>query len=283
MSPLAAVLALVMGLTLGLLGGGGSILAVPILVYLVALESKVAIATSLLVVGATSAFALIPHARAGNVVWNTGLVFGTFGMAGAFVGGLLAQYVPDAILLGGFALLMFGAGLAMLRKKRAHAPGEDTPPPATLPIIAIEGLVVGVVTGLIGAGGGFIIVPALVLMGGLDMKKAVGTSLFIIAIKSVAGFAGYMTHVEVEWGLAAGFVAASVTGAFIGSQVARRVDASSLKSTFGVFVLVVASVMLTNEIGARVGVEAWWSAVLAGGLGLAVGTMLAMRQRVADS
>lgn len=279
MSPLAAILALIMGLTLGLLGGGGSILAVPILVYLVALESKVAIATSLLVVGATSAFALIPHARAGNVVWKTGIVFGSFGMAGAFLGGMVAEYVPDAVLLGGFAVLMFGAGLAMLRKKKVDDTEEHEP--AKIPVIAVEGLVVGVITGLIGAGGGFIIVPALVLMGGLDMKKAVGTSLFIISIKSAAGFAGYMTHVQVEWALAGGFTVASVAGAFLGSIVARKVDASSLKSGFGVFVLVVASVMLTNEIGARVGLEAVWPAVLAGVAGLAVGTMLAVRQRVA--
>jgi uncharacterized membrane protein YfcA len=278
-NPLAIGLALLMGVTLGLLGGGGSILAVPILVYVLALPSKVAIATSLLVVGLTSAFALIPHARAGNVVWKTGAIFGAFGMMGAGFGGWLAQFVPDALLLVGFALLMFGAGIAMLRKKQGGpaAPSDG----ASLPVIAAEGLVVGVVTGLIGAGGGFIIVPALVLMGGLDMKRAVGTSLFIIAIKSAAGFAGYLSHVQVDWALAGGFAVASVTGAFLGSLVARRVDASNLKSGFGVFVLVVASVMLTNEIEARLGMEAMWPAVVAGVVGLAVGTVMAVRQQAA--
>ena len=281
MNPLAIALALLMGITLGLLGGGGSILAVPILVYVLALPSKVAIATSLLVVGITSAFALIPHARAGNVVWKTGVIFGAFGMMGAGFGGWLAQFVPDALLLVGFALLMFGAGIAMLRKKRGGP--EPASGGASLPVIAAEGLVVGVITGLIGAGGGFIIVPALVLMGGLDMKRAVGTSLFIIAIKSAAGFAGYLSHVEIDWTLAAGFAIASVAGAFVGSLIARRVDASNLKSAFGVFVLVVASVMLTNEIEARLGMEAIWPAVVAGVVGLAVGTVMAVRQQAATA
>lgn len=276
MTPLAAALALVMGLTLGLLGGGGSILAVPILVYVLAIESKVAIATSLLVVGSTAAFALIPHARAGNVVWKTGAVFGGFGMAGAYAGGVLAKFVPDALLLIGFALLMFAAGLAMLRKKRGE--NAETSTPAALPVIAAEGLVVGVVTGLIGAGGGFVIVPALVLMGGLSMRDAVGTSLFIIAIKSVAGFAGYMAHVDIRWDLAAGFALCSVTGAFVGSMLAKRIDPSVLKQGFGVFVLVVAAVMLTLEVAPALGVPGAVPAIVAGAVALAVGGALALRK-----
>ena len=257
MSILAAILALVMGLVLGLLGGGGSILTVPILVYVLEVSEKSAIATSLLVVGATSAMALLPHARSGNVVWRTGLVFGVFGMMGAYLGGLVAQFIPGGLLLILFALLMLVTGVMMLRGKKkpaaadAGAEGEDAD--ADLPIfkVAAEGLVVGMITGLVGAGGGFLVVPALALLGGMSMKRAIGTSLLVIAMKSFAGFAGFAGHVSIDYELALTFVGAAVVGTFVGAAIARRMDATKLRTVFAIFVLVMAVFIIFKQADAE--------------------------------
>lgn len=255
MSIIAIVAALVMGFVLGLLGGGGSILAVPILVFLLGVEAKAAIATSLLVVGATSAFAAVNHARSGNVVWRTGLVFGLFAMAGAFLGGLLSKYIPGEVLLVMFGLLMLVTAGAMLRKKKggdgeAKVDGHDHPP-KKLPVIkiALEGLVVGGVTGLVGAGGGFLVVPALAILGGLSMRHAIGTSLMVIAMKSFAGFAGYAGHVEIDWKLVGGFVAAALVGTVLGSQVGKAIDAARLRTAFAYFVLVMGVFIVVQKTG----------------------------------
>jgi hypothetical protein len=252
MSIVGGAAALVMGFVLGLLGGGGSILAVPILVFLLGVEAKSAIATSLLVVGATSAFAVVNHARNGNVVWRTGLVFGAFAMGGAFLGGLLAKFIPGNVLLILFASLMLATAVAMLRSKRQSeedggSAGEDKPLP--IPKIAAEGLVVGAVTGLVGAGGGFLVVPALALLGGLPMRKAIGTSLFVIALKSFAGFAGYAGHVSIDVELVTGFVGAAVVGTVIGSQTAKVVEAAKLRRAFAVFVFAMGVFIIAQKTG----------------------------------
>ena len=192
---LAASLSVLIGLALGLLGGGGSILTVPILIYALHMEPKTAIATSLLVVGVTSLVAVIPHARAGRVQWRTAWVFGGTGMIGAYAGGRVAAYLPSSLLLLGFAAMMLATAVAMIRGRQqrpvsAEAGGEACPTGMCAPVrSALHGLIVGAVTGLIGAGGGFLVVPALALLGGLSMPVAVGTSLLVIAIKSLAGFA----------------------------------------------------------------------------------------------
>jgi uncharacterized membrane protein YfcA len=160
----------VIGLLLGLTGGGGSILTVPLLVYVVGLDAKIAIATSLLVVGLASLAALIPHSRTGNVRWKTGIIFGCAGMVGAYSGGRLAVYIADVLLLLLFAGVMIGSGVAMVKKKSLAPLHEGN---ATADIgrswtkIIGDGFVVGIVTGLVGAGGGFLVVPALALLGGL--------------------------------------------------------------------------------------------------------------------
>lgn len=253
MTVLAFLAALTMGFVLGLLGGGGSILAVPILVFLLGVNAKAAIATSLLVVGTTSAFAAIGHARNGNVVWRTGLIFGAFSMAGAFGGGLLAAFIPGNVLLILFAVLMLVTAIAMLRRKPrapAHASPDETPK-AQLPIpkIALEGIVVGAVTGLIGAGGGFLVVPALALLGGLSMRNAIGTSLLVIAMKSFAGFAGYAGHVEIDFALVSGFVVAAILGTVLGTQAARKIEADRLRKVFAYFVLAMGAFILTQKLG----------------------------------
>jgi uncharacterized membrane protein YfcA len=252
MTAVVVALAVLIGISLGLLGGGGSILAVPLLVYVAGMGAKEAIATSLLVVGVTSLAAVVGHARAGRVQWRTGVLFGLAAMAGAYLGGRLGEYVPGTWLLVGFAVMMLATAGAMIRGRRpgstaGHGVRTDT---IHLPIVTIllEGIVVGLVTGLVGAGGGFLVVPALVLLGGLSMPKAVGTSLLVIAMKSFAGLAGYLSAVHIHWPLAGAVTAAAVAGSLIGAVLVRRVDPEALRQSFGWFVLLMGGVVLAQEL-----------------------------------
>ncbi|MEH0845633.1 sulfite exporter TauE/SafE family protein [Micromonospora sp. CPCC 205711] len=240
-------LAVLIGVSLGLLGGGGSILAVPLLVYVADLPAKEAIATSLLVVGATSAVGVIPHARAHRVRWRTGLIFGFAGMTGAYAGGRLAEFIPAGYLLTGFAVMMLATAVAMIRGRRS---AEGKPVPHELPVlrVIIDGVVVGLVTGLVGAGGGFLVVPALALLGGLPMPVAVGTSLVVIAMKSFAGLAGYLSSVSINWGLAAAVTAAAIIGSFAGGRLAGRIPADILRKSFGWFVVVMGVFVLGQQL-----------------------------------
>ena len=233
------------GLVLGLLGGGGSILAVPALVYLAGLDPKVAIATSLIVVGTTAGVAVVPHARAGNVAWRIGLVFAVSAMAGAFAGGAAAAYIPAKALLLLFAVMMVVTAGAMLRGR-----GELEPTAKELPVlkVLVEGLAVGGLTGLVGAGGGFLVVPALVLLGGMAIHQAVGTSLLVIALKSVAGLAGYLSHVQVDWALAGSFAGTAAVASLVGAALSKRVPAPKLRRGFAYFVLVMAALVLIQEL-----------------------------------
>ena len=248
-------LAVFVGVALGLLGGGGSILTVPLLAYVAGMDAKQAIATSLLVVGVTSAIGAISHARAGRVQWRTGLIFGAAGMAGAYAGGLLARFIPGTVLLIGFAVMMIATAIAMLRGRKnidASEGGHHLP----VPKIVAEGLVVGLVTGLVGAGGGFLVVPALALLGGLPMPVAVGTSLIVIAMKSFAGLGGYLSSVQIDWTVALAVTAAAVVGAVVGTRLTALVDPDALRKVFGWFVLAMSSVILAQEIHPSVGVVA---------------------------
>lgn len=240
-------LAVLIGVSLGLLGGGGSILAVPLLVYVADLPPKEAIATSLLVVGATSAVGVIPHARAHRVRWRTGLIFGVAGMTGAYAGGRLAEFIPAGFLLTGFAVMMLATAVAMIRGRRG---AEGRPVPHELPVLRVilDGVVVGLVTGLVGAGGGFLVVPALALLGGLPMPVAVGTSLVVIAMKSFAGLAGYLSSVSINWGLAAAVTVAAVLGSFVGGRLAGRIPADILRKAFGWFVVVMGVFVLGQQL-----------------------------------
>lgn len=260
---LTVVLAAAIGLSLGTLGGGGSILAVPLLVYVADLPAKEAIATSLLVVGATSAVAVLPHARAGRVRWRTGLLFGAAGMAGAYGGGRLAAYVPAGFLLGLFAVLMLGTAAAMIRGRRSDV---VRPVPSELPVLKAlaEGVVVGLVTGLVGAGGGFLVVPALALIGGLPMPVAVGTSLLVIAMKSFAGLAGYLSAVDIDWRLAAAVTAAAILGSLVGSRLTGVVREDVLRRAFGWFVLGVGAFVLVQQLPADLRQNLWLWAGVAG-------------------
>jgi hypothetical protein len=275
---LAVVLGLsvLVGVSLGLLGGGGSILTVPILVYVAGLEAKEAIAASLFVVGVTSAFGAVSHARAGRVRWRTGLLFGAAGMAGAYAGGRAGQYVPGSWLLAGFAVMMLATGVAMLRGRQPTDPAVDPAARRDVPVLHVlaEGIVVGLVTGLVGAGGGFLVVPALVLLGGLPMATAVGTSLVVIALKSAAGFAGYLHTVSVDWSLLLAVTAAAVVGGVLGGRLVGRIRPEVLRRAFGWFVLAMAAVLLSEQAPAG-----WRPAVLAGFTVAGLAAVAALRAR----
>lgn len=238
---------LLIGVSLGILGGGGSILTVPILVYLAGMETKEAIATSLFVVGVTSAAGVVSHARAGRVRWRTGLLFGFAGMTGAYAGGRLAEFIPGTVLLVAFALMMIATAIAMIRGRR-QAPKKVH---HELPVlhVLLDGIVVGLVTGLVGAGGGFLVVPALALLGGLPMTVAVGTSLLVISMKSFAGLAGYLASVHIDWGFAALVTATAVVGSLVGGLLAGRIPQDALRKSFGWFVAVMGVFVLSQQTG----------------------------------
>lgn len=257
---LAILLALIVGLSLGLLGGGGSILMVPILRYVLELEGHGAIATSLFIVGTTSGVALIAHARRGHVQWRTGFVFGASGMLGAYLAGQVAQFLPAPLLLIAFSAMMLATAYAMLRGRRAAGNEERSDPDKGtrsrgLRIVA-EGLTVGAVTGFVGAGGGFLVVPALVLLGGVPMQVAVGTSLLVIALKSFAGLAGYIGHTPLDWGLALALSAAAIVGSLGGGALARFISPELLRRAFGWFVVAMAFFVLGQEVPALWGQHA---------------------------
>lgn len=248
---LAAAAALLVGISLGLLGGGGTILTVPALVYGLSMAPTVAIATSLVIVSATAAASLLVHARAGHVQWRTGLVFGGAGMLGAYGGATLGAHLPGRVLLIAFAAMMLATSIAMLRR----APDRPPTPKATgargLAKILAEGLVVGAITGLVGAGGGFLVVPALALLGGLSMRDAVGTSLLVIALKSAAGFVGYAGRVDIDWAIAGTMSAVAIAGSLLGARVAARVPQAALRRGFAIFVFVMGAAMVAVELLVR--------------------------------
>ncbi len=242
---LAGILSALIGVVLGLLGGGGGILAVPVLVYVVGVAAKSAIAMSLFLVGTTSAVGTTLAARAGRVRWKMGGLFASSSMAGAFLGGQLARFVPERALLVALAAVMLATALAMFRERAESA---DAPRPIAVWRILVVGAAVGVVSGLVGAGGGFLIVPALTLFGGLAMREAIGTSLFIIAAQSFAGFVGHVTHVALDWRLLAITTAAAVLGMYAGSTLGKRVSVQGLKRGFSALVFVTGSVVLGREL-----------------------------------
>ncbi|WP_294949378.1 sulfite exporter TauE/SafE family protein [Sulfurivirga sp.] len=232
--------ALAIGLSLGLLGSGGSILTVPVLVYLVGQDPKVAIAGSLMIVGLISAFSALPYWRKGLISWRTLAWFAPPGMAGAVAGAWAAHFVSAQVQMLIFAALMLSAAWLMWKplKLDDEAPHE---PRAWWKII-IDGFVVGAVTGMVGVGGGFLIIPALVLLGGLPMRLAVGTSLVIIALKSFAGFVEYL-HVlkslklSVDWTVIWLISAVGIAGGWLGHHLSHRLDQAHLRRIFAVFLL----------------------------------------------
>ncbi|MEL6248817.1 MAG: sulfite exporter TauE/SafE family protein [Cyanobacteria bacterium J06627_15] len=249
------LLAVCIGLSLGLLGGGGSILAVPILVYVMGVNSKVAIAMSLFIVGSVSLLGVIPYARHGRVSWRIAAGFIPTAMLGAYLGTQLIRLplITETVQLVSFGLVMLAASILMIRRGRRSVKPQSAQPqdaaaqPSVSWLILLEGLGVGIVTGFVGVGGGFLIIPALVLLGGVPIKTAVGTSLLIIAFNSATGFLGYLTQVSIDWGLTLPFTLAAGLGTLLGSRLSRIVSAEQLQKGFGYFVLAVAIFVLIRR------------------------------------
>lgn len=253
-----------MGLSLGLIGGGGSILTVPILVYLFHIEPVQATGYSLFIVGLTALFGGIDYARKGLIDFRTGFTFALPSFLGVYLArAYLVPAIPDEIasiaqlhltknllIMVVFALLMIVASVSMIRQGNGVCTRRAVLKPGTrVALIGIEGLVIGGITGLVGAGGGFLIIPALVVLTGLSMSMAVGTSLMIIAIKSLFGFAGDLHHgAQVSWPFLLTIAAIAVTGIFVGSALAKFVPEAKLKKTFGVFVLTMGTLILIQQL-----------------------------------
>ncbi|MDT8407218.1 MAG: sulfite exporter TauE/SafE family protein [Methylococcales bacterium] len=251
---LALALAVLIGLLLGLMGGGGSILTVPMLVYVLGIEPKTAIVTAFVVVGLSSLGALLPHAREQAVCWRSGLWFGISGMAGAYGGGVLAHQLSATILLTIFGLLSLGTGWWMLRRPaQAGKPANqctDRLCPKQVPYGKVlgYGALIGLVTGLVGVGGGFLIVPALNLLVGLTLPAAVGTSLMIIAMNCLAGFAGYQQHAAFDAELTLMIAAGALLGSGIGARLSTHIDPEWLRVGFAWLVIAVALFMLGKNL-----------------------------------
>ncbi|PPS45040.1 sulfite exporter TauE/SafE family protein [Chroococcidiopsis sp. TS-821] len=251
------LLAICIGISLGLIGGGGSILAAPILIYVMSVPPQSAFAMTLVIVGFASVIGAIPHWRQGNVNLNTVILFSPAAMLGAYLGARLVSlpFITPTIQLITFGVVMLIASITMIRK--GSKPAESTSKKADrhthhlfVPrwlAIALEGLAVGVLTGFIGIGGGFLVIPALVLLGNVPMKEAVGTSLIILALKSVTGFAGYVGNVPIDWNLLISFTLASSFGILVGSYLNQFVSAKQLEKGFGYFVLAVAIFVLIRR------------------------------------
>ena len=247
--------ALLIGISLGLVGGGGSILAVPVLAYLFAVNEKMATAYSLFIVGASSLVGGLKQHLKGYVDWKTAIVFGIPAIVGV---SLVRHYVipalPDVFfkindfeftrrmgMFGLFALLMIPAAFSMLKKPKEKQQNSDEVVNYNYLLILIEGLLVGGITGIIGAGGGFLIIPALVILANMNMKVAIGTSLVIIAFKSLLGFfLGDALTMDIDWKFLAVFTGISLVGIFIGSYLSNFIDGDKLKKGFGYFIFIMA-------------------------------------------
>lgn len=250
---LVLTLSLLIGLLLGLFGGGGSILTVPMLIYVLHLQPKQAIATSFVAIGVASLLALLPHARRGAVCWRSGFSFGVAGMFGAFAGGRIAAQFPGEVLLLLFGLVALISGVLMLRPKadvvKIKAIAPDIPIcPLRLPLLLLifDGVAVGALTGMLGVGGGFLIVPALTLLIGLPMAAAVGTSLLVIAMNAGAGLIGLGWEVGLQADLTVAVAGGVIAGSMLGSWGAARLSPRWSRRAFGIMVLLVAGYMLAQ-------------------------------------
>ena len=270
MSVMAIPLGLLIGLALGALGGGGSILTVPALVHALGQDPRSATTSSLLIVGITSLLALLPHARAGRVRFAQGLIFGALGTAGSVAGSALAGRVAAQVLLSAFAGLMFVVAMLMLRRAPSQAAGDTQEDPTSEPILALHPLscacprlakvlvtasVVGLLTGFFGVGGGFVLVPSLVLALGFPMPVATGTSLLVIAVNSATALAARLSGGgnRLDWTLIGVFTAAAVAGSLAGGRLTSRIDPRQLTRAFAVLLVLVALYTAARSIPTLLG------------------------------
>ena len=256
------IASVLIGVSLGLIGGGGSILTVPVLVYLFGIDPVLATAYSLFIVGSTSLVGAFPKYRQGLISIKTALIFGTPAIVAVYATrAFLVPIIPNEVFSIGnfvvtksiltmilFAMLMVFASISMIREKNQPNGNGNGEQKFNYPMILLEGAVVGVLTGLVGAGGGFLIIPALVFFSKLPMKHAVGTSLLIIAAKSLIGFLGDITHYQMDWKLLLIVTALAIGGIFAGNWLSHKVPGEKLKKAFGWFVLVMGIYIIVKEL-----------------------------------
>lgn len=254
--------AIFIGITLGLIGGGGSILTVPVLVYLFYIDPVLATAYSLFIVGVTSVIGSVSYFKKGLVNIKTAVVFGIPSIVAVFLTrAYLVPAIPAEVFQVGnfmvtksillmllFALLMVFASYSMIKKKKTVSQDLHQAQKFNYPLILIEGSVVGILTGLVGAGGGFLIIPALVILSKLPMKEAVGTSLVIIAAKSLIGFFGESSETLIDWIFLFKITAFAIAGIFVGIALSKKIDGDKLKPAFGWFVLVMGIYIIIKEV-----------------------------------
>ena len=254
------IAASLIGISLGLIGGGGSILTVPVLVYLIGTDPITATAYSLFIVGTSSLIGTGTYFKKGLVNLKTAIIFGIPSIIAVYsTRKFIVPAIPDELFSIGdfiftksigvmvlFSILMIAASVSMIRGRKDREDAEEQV--FNYPLIIVEGLIVGILTGLVGAGGGFLIIPALVVLSKLPMKQAVGTSLLIIASKSLIGFLGDVSNMTIDWGFLLVFTSISVAGIFIGSALSNKIPGQKLKPAFGWFVLVMGIYILGKSI-----------------------------------
>ncbi|GAB4544197.1 MAG: hypothetical protein OHK0023_00640 [Anaerolineae bacterium] len=244
---LEASLGLLIGVLLGTLGGGGSILTVPALVYLVGQPAGAAVTASLIIVGANSTAGALTHRAQGTLNWRIALIFGGAGMLFSYVAAALSQGLSKEVLLVAFALLMLVVGGVMLLYRAKDCPDCAAKGPRWWKVIG-GGIGVGILTGFLGVGGGFLIVPALVMLVGLPMQQAIGTSLVVIAMNSAAGLLGHLGGVELDWLTILIFGGMGILGAAFGARIAARLNPHRLRQGFAVFVLLLGALLLIDNL-----------------------------------
>ena len=257
------IASILIGISLGLIGGGGSILTVPVLVYLFAVDAVTATAYSLFIVGASSLVGAWPKYKQGFVNLKTAIIFGIPSIASVYatrkffvpaipaeIGNIAGIEITKSLLMMMlFAVLMVAASFSMIKTKKAEAEStEEAEQKFNYPMILLEGALVGVLTGLVGAGGGFLIIPALVMLSKLPMKQAVGTSLLIIAAKSLIGFTGDLGNRTMDWTLLLSVTALAIVGIYIGDKLSKKIDGNKLKKGFGWFVLIMGLYIIAQQL-----------------------------------
>jgi uncharacterized membrane protein YfcA len=250
------------GISLGLIGGGGSILTIPVLVYLLGVNAIDATAYSLFIVGVTALVGAYPKYRQGLVNVKTAIIFGIPSIIAVFISRkLLVPAIPSTLFSIGslvitksilmmllFAVLMVFAAVSMIKNQKVASTQTETKQKHYNPLILLEGVKVGILTGLVGAGGGFLIIPALVIFTGLPMKVAVGTSLLIIASNSLIGFIGDFGHFQMNWSILFSVTGIAIIGIFIGNYLSLKIDGAKLKKGFGWFVLIMGIYIIVKEL-----------------------------------
>ena len=251
-------LSAVIGLIVGLLGAGGSIMTIPLFVYVQGMPAAEAIASSLLVVAMASTFALIRHGWRGLIQWRIGFIFGISGIVSSFFGGQIGSHLPEGLLLFAFSLMMATSGIAMIRQRNSSAVDQESKPKTYR--LLLDGAFVGFVTGIVGAGGGFMVVPALVLFGGLAIKEAIATSLLVVIMKCFGAFAGFVLKfgggsivslnekISLDFRVIMYSILGASIGSVIGSLYSSKVKAEKLSIAFGWFVIIVAIIIFGENL-----------------------------------